>query len=433
MILLNHIRYVQQENSVRNVILLGDINFALTDWSTLTSRAENEQVVLDALGSFNYEQAIKIDHRKFSLDVILCNNGDILSDVCIDNFLKSHFASDHLPYKARIQFQSNEIFRRDRPHEIELDFAKFAYTKADWRAINDQIAEEPFMPYCYSNVGVMTRLWYQWIYSILIKHIPLQTKHRLSLAPWVTPSTSNLIKIRATLTNNYTKKPSKANLRKLEKLQTNLAYALLMDQQNHERELFKEGRFDKLQKYLRNVRRSTTLSSEMYLDGEKTRSDQDKAELFNQYFHSVYSNIPIPNDSNLDSDNATLLNHFYFNIIEIEDILKKLNINKSKGPDRMGNLLFKQLWSSISKSLMLLFNTIANKQQFPSTWKVSEILPIHKENKKQVVSNYRPICLLNATSKVLEKLMFDKMYSKVQNCGITHNCCITQNETLNHY
>ena len=131
-----------------------------------------------------------------------------------------------------------------------------------------------------------------------------------------------------------------------------------------------------IQKYLRNVRRSTTVPSEMYLDGEKARSDQDKAELFNRYFHSVYSNIPY--DSNLDSDNATLLNHFHFNIIEIEDILKNLNINKSKGPDRMGNLLFKQLWSSISKSLMLLFNTIGNKQQFPSTWKVSEIVPIHK-------------------------------------------------------
>ena len=168
------------------------------------------------------------------------------------------------------------------------------------------------MPYCYSNVDVMTRLWYQWIYKILMKHIPLQTKHRLSLAPWVTTSTSNLIKIRATLTNNYTKKPSEANLRKLEKLQTNLAYALLMDQQNHERELFKEVRFDKLQKYLRNVRRSTTVPSEMYLDGEKARSDQDKAELFNRYFHSVYSNIPY--DSNLDSDNAKSFSFYYHRI-----------------------------------------------------------------------------------------------------------------------
>ena len=85
----------------------------------------------------------------------------------------------------------------------------------------------------------------------------------------------------------------------------------------------------------------------------------------------------------------------------------------------MGNLLFKQLWSSISKSLMLLFITIANKQQFPSTWKLSEIVPIYKENNEQVVSNYRPISLLNATSKVLEKLMFEKMYSKVQK--LLHN------------
>ena len=65
---------------------------------------------------------------------------------------------------------------------------------------------------------------------------------------------------------------------------------------------------------------------------------------------------------------------------------------------------------SLPKSLHLIFNTIANKCYFPSFWKTSEIIPIFKEGNKQMVDNYRPISLLVAVSKVLEKLIFDRMY-----------------------
>ena len=51
---------------------------------------------------------------------------------------------------------------------------------------------------------------------------------------------------------------------------------------------------------------------------------------------------------------------------------------------------------------------------FPSTWKLSEIFPIFKEGDKQLVSNYPPISLLTVISKVLEKLIFDKMISSVK-------------------
>ena len=76
----------------------------------------------------------------------------------------------------------------------------------------------------------------------------------------------------------------------------------------------------------------------------------------------------------------------------------------------MGSNLLKKLSDSLPKSLHLIFNTIANKCYFPSFWKTSEIIPIFKEENKQMVDNYRPISLLVAISKVLEKLIFDRMY-----------------------
>ena len=104
------------------------------------------------------------------------------------------------------------------------------------------------------------------------------------------------------------------------------------------------------------------------------------------------------------------LSMIHFSELEIQLVLQSLDESKAKGLDRMGKNLLKKLSDSLPKSLHLIFNTIANKCYFPSFWKTSEIIPIFKEGSKQMVDNYRPISLLVAVSKVLEKLIFDRMY-----------------------
>lgn len=46
----------------------------------------------------------------------------------------------------------------------------------------------------------------------------------------------------------------------------------------------------------------------------------------------------------------------------------------------------------------------------PTEWKVHSIAPIHKSGDRASVENYRPISLLSSTSKVLERLVHNKMY-----------------------
>ena len=48
---------------------------------------------------------------------------------------------------------------------------------------------------------------------------------------------------------------------------------------------------------------------------------------------------------------------------------------------------------------------------FPDVWKTTEIVPICKSGDKQDISNFRGISLLFCTSKVLEKLLFEKIYA----------------------
>ena len=49
----------------------------------------------------------------------------------------------------------------------------------------------------------------------------------------------------------------------------------------------------------------------------------------------------------------------------------------------------------------------------PGEWNYSNVVPIHKKGKKSKVDNYRPISLLNSVSKVMNRLVFNHIYSVV--------------------
>ena len=65
---------------------------------------------------------------------------------------------------------------------------------------------------------------------------------------------------------------------------------------------------------------------------------------------------------------------------------------------------------SLLKPLILLFQNSAKLSYFPDIWKRSNIIPLHKNNDKQLVENYRPISLLPIFGKLFEKTIFNKIY-----------------------
>ena len=47
----------------------------------------------------------------------------------------------------------------------------------------------------------------------------------------------------------------------------------------------------------------------------------------------------------------------------------------------------------------------------PDSWKYANVQPIYKKANRQLVNNYRPISLLPICGKILEKIVFDKVYA----------------------
>ena len=135
--------------------------------------------------------------------------------------------------------------------------------------------------------------------------------------------------------------------------------------------------------------------------------------MFNAYFQSVFCRDVY--HLGIEESICTTLTEFHFNINESYDGLINLDVTKSKGPDKTSNALLRNLSGSITKSLRLLFNLIANECVFQTKWKISEIVPIFEDGDKQLASNYRPISLLSTVSNLLEKLIHNKLVSTLTN------------------
>ena len=57
-------------------------------------------------------------------------------------------------------------------------------------------------------------------------------------------------------------------------------------------------------------------------------------------------------------------------------------------------------------------------------WKIAKVTPIFKKGDKQLIKYYRPISLLPICGKILEKIIFNNLYSYLH----THNL-ITKNQS----
>ena len=99
---------------------------------------------------------------------------------------------------------------------------------------------------------------------------------------------------------------------------------------------------------------------------------------------------------------------------EVSDILSSLNIKKATGPNELPNILLKKCSETLCASLSLLFRKIFNKGVFPTQLKTSIVCLLYKEGDRSSVEQYWPISLLSNVSKVLERVVFNRIYESTQ-------------------
>ena len=104
-------------------------------------------------------------------------------------------------------------------------------------------------------------------------------------------------------------------------------------------------------------------------------------------------------------------------IREIITIVSKLPNKSSSGHDNISNILLKEIIDQLAPVLVEVFNKSMMLGEFPTIMKLAEVVPLYKCKENFLVTNYRPISLLTTMSKILEKIMHQRVYTFLQNTG----------------
>ena len=149
---------------------------------------------------------------------------------------------------------------------------------------------------------------------------------------------------------------------------------------------------------------------------------QNKSETFNidiNYANYYFSNVgyetvkKIPNvKSNVKSYlGKRQIQSIFLNPVsenEIVNIINQLPVT-SAGYDNIPSKLLKLTIEHIKKPLCKIFNASPSIGYFPDLLKIARVVQIFKSGNSKIISNYRPISILPYVSKIIEKIMYNRL------------------------
>ena len=157
-------------------------------------------------------------------------------------------------------------------------------------------------------------------------------------------------------------------------------------------------------------------------------SSTDISNCLNNYFCTVgvklSSNIKCNEDEFVKYCNKSIPNSMFCNEVGPDEILKivsNFRNGKSPGSDHIGPKLLKSCLSELILPLLYIFNLSFSTGTLPNMLKIAKVIPVHKKGVTTSANNYRPISLLSIFEKILEKLMYKRVYSFLSKHSVLYN------------
>lgn len=156
-------------------------------------------------------------------------------------------------------------------------------------------------------------------------------------------------------------------------------------------------------------------------------SSQDVADEFATFFKSVYlTSTPLlnPNDAfdavaALPSTSSRWLTdlHIAMSLVTESDVcsaMKQLKPKLTQGPDGIPQVIVRDCREVFSSPLVHIINLSLKQNTYPSLWKTSKVIPIHKSGLKSEIKNYRAVAVLSVFAKVMETVLYRSIYNQLR-------------------
>lgn len=311
------------------------------------------------------------------------------------------------------KYKPKMVTRRDLSKFEEETFTRDIST-VDWREL-----------YSTENPSEKAEHFESTFSTILDKHAPFKTRRvTRPPAPWLTDEIKEKMQLRDRYKNKFNQQ-KQHHENKNDILETFNIYQGLRNTVTHMIRAAKKSMFnEKINSKIKNPKLfHSALKNYFVVDNKKASSGCNTinpTKLNDCFLSNNNANI---DESKIDEEITNILKDslpaaFRFHEVtetEVKKVIKSIKTNAC-GVDKISAYFLKMCIQQISKPIMDIVNSSFTKKIFPSRWKMAQVKPLPKINIPLTPSDFRPISLLPAISKIMEKLaakqMVDHLKSK---------------------
>ena len=139
--------------------------------------------------------------------------------------------------------------------------------------------------------------------------------------------------------------------------------------------------------------------------------------LMNNYFIETPIKLSEKFENNLILSDLSSINDINFSLpfttdTEVQTIISKIDNKKSCGFDNISPKLLK-MSTVLVPIITILINSSFLQLSVPKDWKIAAVKALFKSGQKSVLSNYRPISILPIICKIMERLVYNKLFDYV--------------------
>lgn len=383
------------ENQCDNVLIIGDLNL-----STAREAFNTLLVVYDVHNYVTFPT-----HRSgSSLDPVITDLPSSTVRCCPLDFVGT---SDHVAVLTKLKFK--------RPREECTTRLLWKWEATNWQAIRIALRGTDWGTVLCGDINQQVRQLNELLYALQTRWVPHSTyKSKASDQPWFGPEcraasdakyrTWLAFKRHPTARNRQRHREATQHMRATQEWASNQWMGSI-------RRKLRGGqvgtkRWWILVKEQQGVSRVSTIPLLVQSDGSMAQTASDKANLLAKHFTEK---MCVPHPERLLPTLPIIVKNKLENVItsevEVKQLLLKLDVEKAVGPDNISPRLLRQCADELAHPLATLFNYSFRTSRWPSEWKLSSVVPVHKKSDRSAVKNYRPVSLLPVLSKVLETIV----------------------------
>jgi hypothetical protein len=238
--------------------------------------------------------------------------------------------------------------------------------------------------------------------------------------PWISPAINNSIKIKNKLYIKQLKKKNDYLTIEYKTYKNKLNKILRQAERKHYHDLLQKHRTDlksswKVIKQVINKKQCRKINTKFIHNNTAITKPKSITEKFNDFFVNIgptlANKIPKSNITPQRYLNTRVTESIFLNPVEISEVNKIItNLkNSSPGWDGIGARIVKEVKSYLMTPLLHIFNRSFYTGVFPKEMKLANVVPIFKSGDDSIFTNYRPVSVLPIFSKILERLMYNRL------------------------